>query len=235
MNCIPYFTCRMLLAVSSAWFLLLPACHEGDLKTLSSSIPDSTFQEIHLAVISQEEFESNAFFRNSDTLPRNAEQQLKLGLSNQNRRILFKYPLNNTGWEAWMCLDSPGDASEDWGYLLIPFEPEHEVLGKVMYLAKSYEEYTTNITESWISKIDAKFIIVTKHLSFAVPDPTRETCVEGKTPAIEMSIFEFGVDKFVPFRGNVKFASRMKMGCLAEMKHRFGQAGFDYMIPLQVR
>jgi hypothetical protein len=158
------------------------------------------------------------------------EVQLKIGTYDKRRHIRYKFDLTADGWEAWVCLDGPGDASDQYGNLLITFLPEKEQFGEVLYLAYNYEECNTEITESWVFDSNGKKEIVTKKLVYQLPSEL-DDCETATIPKIETTVFHFVNGKFEQGKTEAEANLHKKMSSISSMIQRYKEAGYESMIP----
>lgn len=210
--------------------IVLPSCRNSDVSRFSRSLADSTFAEIHLVPATEESLLAKGELLDSDTLPRVLEVQLKIGTYNKRRHVRYKFDLTVDGWEAWVCLDGPGDASDQYGNLLITFLPEKDQFGEVLYLASNYEECNTVITESWVIDSDGKKEIVTKKLVYQLPSGL-DDCETTTIPIIETTVFHFVNGKFEQGQTKAQTNIHKKMSSISSMIQRYKEAGFEAMIP----
>jgi hypothetical protein len=210
--------------------ILLPSCRNSEVSRFSRSLVDSTFSEIHLVAKTEEQHRAEDWLRESDTLPRAVERRLKIGSYDQRRHVFYKFALTSDGWEAWVCLDGPGDASDQYGKLLITFLPEKEQFGEVLYLAYNFEECNTEITESWVFDTDGEKEIVTKELDYQLPSDL-DDCEEATFPKIRTTVFHFVNGKFEKGQTEAQANVHKKMSSLPLMIQRYKEEGYGSMIP----
>ncbi|MBK9450222.1 MAG: hypothetical protein IPN95_12590 [Bacteroidetes bacterium] len=191
---------------------------------------DSTFTEIHFVPETEENLLANGGLLDSDTLPRALEVQLKIGTYSHRRHISYKFDLTVDGWEAWVCLDGPGEASYQYRYLLIPFHPENEKFGEVLYVAYNSEECYTENTESWVFDLEGRKEIVTKELVYQLPGGL-DDCETATIPIIETTVFHFVNGKFEQGQTEDPTNIHKKMYSIPSMIQRYKEAGFEAMIP----
>jgi hypothetical protein len=222
---IALFTAGLLI-----YMILLPSCRNSDLSRLSRSLVDSTFSEIHFVPATEEKLLVEGWLRDADTLPRAVDAQLKIGLSDAMRHILFKFDLTADGWEAWVCLHNPGDSQEHYGYYLIPVHPKKEKFGEIRYLTAYYQDCSTKIKESWVFDVEGEKEIVTKELLYELPDGQCDS-EEATFPTIRTTVFHFVNGKFEKGQTKAEPNIHKKMSSVPSMIERYKEEGYGSMIP----
>jgi hypothetical protein len=223
----------MKIAIFSASLLifaiLLPSCRNSDASRLSRSLVDSTFREIHFVCATREQMLAKGGLRDADILSPAVDARLKIGRSDPTR-ILFKFDLTAGGWEAWVCLDNPGDSQEYYNYYLIPVLPQKEKFGEILYLTANYQDCSTEITESWVFDTDGEKVIVTKELDYQLPGGL-DDCEEATFPTIRTTVFHFVNGKFEQGQAKSQPNIDKKMSSVPLMIQRYKEEGYGSMIP----
>jgi hypothetical protein len=167
--------------------------------------------------------------RDADILSPAVDARLKIGRSDPTR-ILFKFDLTAGGWEAWVCLDNPGDSQEYYNYYLIPVLPQKEKFGEILYLTAYYQDCSTTIIESWVFDSDGKKEIVTKELLYQLPGGQCDS-EEATFPKIRTTVFHFVNGKFEKGQTEAQANVHKKMSSVPLMIERYQEEGYGSMIP----
>jgi hypothetical protein len=178
----------------------------------------------------EEQHRAEGWLRESDTLPRAVERRLKIGSYDQRRHVFYKFALEADGWEAWVCLDSSYEATEYYGYYLLPVLPEKEEVGELLFLTTNYQDCYTKITESWIFDMDGEKEIVTKELVYLLPDGQCDS-EEATFPTIRTTVFHFVNGKFEKGQTKAEPNIHKKMSSVPLMIERYKEEGYGSMIP----
>ena len=148
-------------------------------------------------------------------------------------RAVARCPIGTGPWHALIAMVGPGEASDHWRYILLPVDSSNGQVGEALTLAKTSGDCGLDILESWLQDLDnnGTMEVVSRTLSYAVPDPEGEYCQEGAKPEYETTLLKFNGGNFKETPPKKIDPKDYPLAAEKAMAEAFRSAGYEYMLP----